>query len=215
MESVRLPIVASEIDMQGLPIVAEQQTGRPIYGPGRTLIAYSDEEGNVAPVQYSGASSSEMGLLDKTLLENPEEFRKYIKKLGSNYKFKNDATIRFDMDELRQGGQPCYECGGIYERGGTAIFPAMRTMFKHGGYYGMDGRFHRNTDSGTYVTDGGYYFEVGGGAPVASPSTPPTTGASVDIPANQAWSSASFCCLINSFAFSSISASSFCFFLSN
>lgn len=522
LQSVRPPMVASKVDMQGLPIVVEQQTGRPIYGPGRTLIAYSDEEGNVAPVQYSGAPSSEMGLLDKTLLENPEEFRKYIKKLGSNYKFKNDATVRFNMDELRQGGQPCYECGGNYdyqnggvyvikkgdilsgiasknnislskllsinpqfksnpdliypgqkvlfsnavasetpmqksnreyasiaekaisrhntkrninkilqyqvkpsdaysvssnnyklsgkienvqntpkslpnkkqseqrisndvdlrhlesgmiedknkglmyvvkegkvvrtmpimtglnknvdyvktdydlnyleknpkarvtpvgsylsvpnpniygragfnmipisafgepatkaqnlaqhvvygtspkgipgydpvegarrmkimagpgekrvgsygctnmygedidcltgqlfpqgdttivintkrpkdksfiknlmnnlqniypvkavssgyERGGTAIFPAMRTMFKQGGYYGMDGRFHKNTDSGTYVTDGGYYFQAGGGAPVASPSTPPTTGAPVDIPANQGWSPA-------------------------
>lgn len=522
LQSVRPPMVASKVDMQGLPIVVEQQTGRPIYGPGRTLIAYSDEEGNVAPVQYSGAPSSEMGLLDKTLLENPEEFRKYIKKLGSNYKFKNDATVRFNMDELRQGGQPCYECGGNYdyqnggvyvikkgdilsgiasknnislskllsinpqfksnpdliypgqkvlfsnavasetpmqksnreyasiaekaisrhntkrninkilqyqvkpsdaysvssnnyklsgkienvqntpkslpnkkqseqrisndvdlrhlesgmiedknkglmyvvkegkvvrtmpimtglnknvdyvktdydlnyleknpkarvtpvgsylsvpnpniygragfnmipisafgepatkaqnlaqhvvygtspkgipgydpvegarrmkimagpgekrvgsygctnmygedidcltgqlfpkgdttivintkrpkdksfiknlmsssqniypvkavssgyERGGTAIFPAMRTMFKQGGYYGMDGRFHKNTDSGTYVMDGGYYFQAGGGAPVASPSTPPTTGAPVDIPANQGWSPA-------------------------
>lgn len=93
------------------------------------------------------------------------------------------------MIEYRQGGQPCYECGGMYERGGTAIFPAMRTMFKHGGYYGMDGRFHRNTDSGTYVMDGGYYFQAGG-TPVASPSTPPTTGAPVDIPANQGWSPA-------------------------
>lgn len=52
---------------------------------------------------------------------------------------------------------------GFHEEGGTNIFPAMRN-FKHGGYYGMDGKFHPNSDSGTYVGGAGYYFETGGGS---------------------------------------------------
>jgi hypothetical protein len=80
--------------------------------------------------------------------------------------------------KMKQGGQPCYKCGGMYEKGGTAIFPAMRTMFKKGGYYGMDGKFHRNTDSGTYVPGGGYYFQDGS---TVTSSTPPTSGSPVNI----------------------------------
>lgn len=69
------------------------------------------------------------------------------------------------------------------EQGGTAIFPSMRN-FKQGGYYGMDQKFHPNSDSGTYVTGAGYYFDIGGqngqfqidpnqqGAPITS-DTPP------------------------------------------
>jgi len=49
---------------------------------------------------------------------------------------------------------------GFHEEGGN-VFPAMRN-FKHGGYYGMDGKFHKNSDSGTYVSAGGYYFKGGG-----------------------------------------------------
>jgi len=60
-----------------------------------------------------------------------------------------------------------------HEEGGD-VFPAMRTMFKHGGYYGMDGKFHPNSDSGTYVGGAGYYFEPGG--TTVTPSTPPGAG---------------------------------------
>jgi hypothetical protein len=73
----------------------------------------------------------------------------------------------------------------MYEKGGTAIFPAMRTMFKKGGYYGMDGKFHRNTDSGTYVPGSGYYFQNGS---TVTSSTPPTSGSPVDVSAGQSWS---------------------------
>lgn len=62
------------------------------------------------------------------------------------------------------------------ELGGTAIHPAMRTNFKQGGYYGMDGKLHKAKGSGTYVMNGGYYFDEGGTStapPVASPDTPP------------------------------------------
>jgi hypothetical protein len=67
--------------------------------------------------------------------------------------------------------------------GGVNIHPAMRTNFKQGGYYGMDGRLHRAKGSGTYVMNGGYYFQDGGGAPVASPDTPPgAVGAPIAVP---------------------------------
>jgi hypothetical protein len=114
------------------------------------------------------------------------------KKLAESYGLKNytgSATQNNELinyvSKMKQGGQPCYECGGMYEKGGTAIFPAMRTMFKKGGYYGMDGKFHRNTDSGTYVTGSGYYFQDGS---TVTSSTPPTSGSPVDVSAGQSWS---------------------------
>ena len=89
---------------------------------------------------------------------------------------------------------------GFHEEGGTNIFPAMRN-FKHGGYYGMDGKFHPNSDSGTYVGGAGYYFETGGGSTssaagsgmaagaataTASAGAASTTGQSSFAP-NEAW----------------------------
>jgi hypothetical protein len=65
-----------------------------------------------------------------------------------------------------------------FEQGGTAIFPSMRN-FKQGGYYGMDQKFHPNSDSGTYVTGAGYYFQ--GGGPTASPASAPGTNGGVDV----------------------------------
>lgn len=65
------------------------------------------------------------------------------------------------------------------EQGGTAIFPSMRN-FKQGGYYGMDQKFHPNSDSGTYVTGAGYYFDTGGGT-TASPASAPGTSGGVDV----------------------------------
>lgn len=67
----------------------------------------------------------------------------------------------------------------FYEQGGTAIFPSMRN-FKQGGYYGMDQKFHPNSDSGTYVTGAGYYFDTGGGT-TASPASAPGTSGGVDV----------------------------------
>jgi peptidoglycan L-alanyl-D-glutamate endopeptidase CwlK len=72
------------------------------------------------------------------------------------------------------------------ELGGVNIHPAMRTNFKQGGYYGMDGKLHRAKGSGTYVMNGGYYFDEGGvstAPPVASPDTPPgAVGAPIAVP---------------------------------
>lgn len=70
--------------------------------------------------------------------------------------------------------------GGQYEKGGH-VFPAMRTMFKHGGYYGMDGKFHPNSDSGTYVGGAGYYFNLGGDTIVTPSTTPGAGGNPIDI----------------------------------
>jgi peptidoglycan L-alanyl-D-glutamate endopeptidase CwlK len=59
------------------------------------------------------------------------------------------------------------------ELGGVNIYPAMRTNFKQGGYYGMDGKLHRAKGTGTYVMNGGYYFQPGG-----TNTAPPVTGSS-------------------------------------
>jgi hypothetical protein len=61
------------------------------------------------------------------------------------------------------------------ELGGTAIHPAMRTNFKQGGYYGMDGKLHKAKGSGTYVMNGGYYFQPGG-----TSTAPSATGSPID-----------------------------------
>ncbi len=57
------------------------------------------------------------------------------------------------------------------ELGGVNIHPAMRTNFKQGGYYGMDGKLHKAKGTGTYVMNGGYYFQPGG-----TNTAPPVTG---------------------------------------
>jgi len=127
-----------------------QQGNKPFYGPGNTLIGSTDDNRQFYPGKYTGAPNNQSNLQDKELLANSEKLKQYVQS-KDNYKF---------------------------ELGGVNIHPAMRTYFKQGGYYGMDGRLHRAKGSGTYVMNGGYYFEPGGivddeNANVASPDTPP------------------------------------------
>jgi peptidoglycan L-alanyl-D-glutamate endopeptidase CwlK len=151
MEMMAPFLNSSNIQMQRQPIPVPQmrlpQKGNiPFYGPGNSIIGYTDDNMQFYPAQqYTGASNNQLNLLDKELLDNPEMLQKYVLS-KNNYNF---------------------------ELGGINIHPAMRTNFKQGGYYGMDGKLHRAKGTGTYVMNGGYYFQDGGGAPVASPDTPP------------------------------------------
>ena len=88
----------------------------------------------------------------------------YLKKL-------NDSNIYYVP------GSGEYEAHQLIEpRIREDYFNYNKPQFKQGGYYGMDGRLHRAKGSGTYVMNGGYYFDPGGEnttPPVASPDTPP------------------------------------------
>ena len=133
------------------PMKLKQRGYKPFYGPGNTLIGFTDDDRQFYPGEYTGAPHNQINLQDKYLLDHPELLKEYLKK-RDNYKVDN------------------------FELGGVNIHPAMRTNFKQGGYYGMDGRLHRAKGSGTYVMNGGYYFNVGGATdepPIASPATVP------------------------------------------
>lgn len=120
----------------------KQQKGTiPMYGPSGSIIAWHDNEGYVYPTIYYGGAPNQYDKRDLEFINNPDKVKEYFSKKDGWYKFKDTS----------------------YEEGGTNIFPAMRN-FKHGGYYGMDGKFHPNSDSGTYVGGAGYYFETGGGS---------------------------------------------------
>lgn len=151
MEMMTPSLNGSNIQMQGqllpIPQMRLPQRGNiPFYGTGNSIIGYTDGNMQFYPAQqYTGAPNNQLNLQDKELLDNPEMLQRYVLS-KDNYNF---------------------------ELGGINIHPAMRTNFKQGGYYGMDGKLHRAKGSGTYVMNGGYYFQDGGGAPVASPATPP------------------------------------------
>lgn len=67
--------------------VVPQKGSRPYYGPGNTIVGYSDENMQFYPAQqYTGASNNPINLQDKELLENPEVLKKYVQSRDS-YKF--------------------------------------------------------------------------------------------------------------------------------
>ena len=132
MQGQPIPIQPMQLPQQGKP-----ERGLPVYGPGNTIIGYTDNNGQFYPAQqYTGAPNNEFNLQDKKLLDNPELLKKYLSARNPFYKFQK------------------------------------------GGYYGMDQRFHPNSDSGTYVPGGGYYFQDGS---TVTSSTPPTSGSPVNI----------------------------------
>ena len=69
------------------PTVVPQKGSRPFYGPGNTIIGYSDDNMQFYPAQqYTGAPNNPINLQDKELLENPEVLKKYVQSRDS-YKF--------------------------------------------------------------------------------------------------------------------------------
>jgi len=97
----------SQVFMQGQPInlpkaQLPQQHGKPIYGPGSTIVGYSDEQMNFKPAyQYTGAPNNEHNLQDKQLLNDPEALKKYIASRDSGYKFvKGGKTSPYKMGNV-------------------------------------------------------------------------------------------------------------------
>lgn len=67
-----------------------------------------------------------------------------------------DTRNRLDQNLVQRFKNNRKETGGD-------IFPAMKTNYRTGGYYGYNGKWHPNSGSAdTYVPGGGYYFDGGG-----------------------------------------------------
>jgi hypothetical protein len=72
----------------------QMQTGRPIYGPGNTIVGYVNDNQQVVPaMSYTGAPNNELNLLDKQLLQNQEAWKKYVLSKDSSYKFAQGGNI--------------------------------------------------------------------------------------------------------------------------
>ena len=69
-----------------------QQGTIPFYGPGNTIIGYTDDDRQFYPLQYSGAKNNQLNLLDKELLDNPEMLQKFVQS-KDNYKFAEGGGI--------------------------------------------------------------------------------------------------------------------------
>ena len=74
------------------PMTLPQQGTIPFYGPGHTIIGYTDDNRQFYPVQYSGAKNNQLNLQDKELLANPELLKKYVQS-KDNYKFAEGGGI--------------------------------------------------------------------------------------------------------------------------
>ena len=103
----------------------------------------------------------------------------YVKRYPADYKIAGDAFLKKlnDSNIYMVPGSVEQEAHQLFEpRIRQDFFNYFKPQYKQGGYYGMDGRLHRAKGSGTYVMNGGYYFDPGGEntkPPVASPDTVP------------------------------------------
>ena len=90
---------SSPISMQGQPMQIQpmtlpQQKGRPVYGPGSTIIGYSNDNMKFNPAyQYTGAPNNQFNLQDKELLNNPELLKQYIYNQDSGYHYKDGGEM--------------------------------------------------------------------------------------------------------------------------
>ena len=99
LETVTRPLTIPKVVPQGkllpiTPMQLPQQGNIPFYGPGNTIIGYTDDNRNFYPAQkYTGSPNNQVNLQDKQLLENPELLQQYVLK-RDNYKFaKGGVTV--------------------------------------------------------------------------------------------------------------------------
>jgi len=86
--------------------ILPQQHGKPIYGPGSTIIGYSGNDMQFKPAyQYTGAPNNVHNLQDKTLLSDPEALKKYIAARDSGYKFKKGGSVRLKFKKYSNNYQ--------------------------------------------------------------------------------------------------------------
>ena len=91
------------IQMQGqtipLPQMSLPQQGNiPFYGPGNTIVGYTDNNRQFYPAQqYTGAQNNQSNLQDKELLNNPELLKKYVQSKDT-YKFQSGG-FKWDNED--------------------------------------------------------------------------------------------------------------------
>ena len=87
------PKVVPHGELLPIPQMTLPQQGTiPFYGPGNTIIGYTDNNRQFYPLQYSGAKNNQVNLQDKELLANPELLKKYVQS-KDNYKFAEGGGI--------------------------------------------------------------------------------------------------------------------------
>ena len=114
------------------PMTFPKQTGTPVYGPGNTIIGYSDDSMNFKQAyEYTGAPNNTFNLQDKVLLNNPDALKEYLSKID-NYKFQNKTYKAGGYYGMDQKFHPNNDSGtyvggaGYYfdTGGGTTASPA-------------------------------------------------------------------------------------------
>jgi hypothetical protein len=92
-------IQSSPVSMQGQPMQIQPMTlptqkGKPVYGPGNTIIGYNGEDGKMRKAyQYTGAPHNEFNLQDKALLEDKDKWQQYLSSRDSGYKFATGGSM--------------------------------------------------------------------------------------------------------------------------
>lgn len=143
----------SNINIQGQPIPfpemnLPQQKGTPVYGPGNTIVGYSDNMNFKPAYQYTGAPNNPVNLQDKELLNNPEALRKYMLS-KDNYKFTQEEFKAGGKNETKQAA--AWRILREGKANGKKLTPAQKKFFgamAHAKYpNGGENDWHHNVDN--------------------------------------------------------------------
>jgi hypothetical protein len=110
LEMVAPSLDTPDIQMQGqlLPIPQmklPQQGNIPFYGPGNTIVGYTDESRQFYPANdYTGAQNNQSNLQDKELLDNPELLQKYVQSKDT-YKFAKGGETNAKFFKILRDGE--------------------------------------------------------------------------------------------------------------
>jgi hypothetical protein len=136
----------------------KQQGNIPFYGPGNTIIGYTDDNRQFYPAQqYTGAPNNASNLQDKYLLENPDALRQYVSKLD-NYRFDKGGVYSQALNNTVNGlNQLSYFSKNSPDN-------AMRDYYMNMSNYDSNNQdlYSTNQDlyGNTYFDEGGSYEEL-------------------------------------------------------
>jgi hypothetical protein len=137
--------------------VVQQPKGRPVYGPGNTIIGYNNNMHFTPALQYTGAPNNASNLQDKALLENPDALRQYVSKLD-NYRFDKGGVYSQALNNTINGlNQLSYFSKNSPDN-------AMRDYYMNMSNYDSNNKdlYSTNQDlyGNTYFDEGGSYEEL-------------------------------------------------------
>ena len=138
------------------PIV-QQPKGKPVYGPGNTIIGYNNNMHFTPALQYTGALNNVSNLQDKALLENPDALRQYVSRLD-NYRFDKGGIYSQGLNNTINGlNQFSYLSKNSPDN-------AMRNYYMNMSNYDSNNKdlYSTNQDlyGKTYFDEGGSYEEL-------------------------------------------------------